>query len=466
LSYKAFDKKWNTTYEGQFFGAGDARGAAKRRGMVAGIPGNGLLAKVGTPSIQLSGAISDDEVVHVFDLGLATRGDDTAASHDAFGQPCASGVLIELEDPGQGRISPPIETGDFASSSPESPNSQIAFQTHSIPENGRHSGASFFVEPKIAGSIQLRVTWWVQDRDDRQHGENVVSVLDDRGRGDSSFPMRQPILAMHTFGPETIEVRVEDDDLAGPKVMEHDDSGDAEPGNYLFKIRLDDPSGILDDSEYPRIYLRWDSDQIDETHHDGFANADWDGSWYAATEKIDAERLDHTLYWRVLAYDDDVDRQGDRSATWSPVFEGGTISRPSPLSSPNSVQASDGAYSGQVQINWDGVPGADFYEVYLAMAEGGPWTRVGNASHTSFVDTAAKADTIYYYAIKACNSGGCSLLSEHDRGYSRGVLPPCVINLLGMGAVGLALLASISRWARKNGRPVASLRPSRDRIRS
>jgi hypothetical protein len=466
LSYKAFDKKWNTTYEGQFFGARDPQGAALRRGMVAGIPGNGLLAKVDTHSIQLSGAISDDEVAHVFDLGLGTRGDETAAAHDAFGLPCASGVLIELEDPGRGRISPPIEKGDFASSSPETPNSQIILQTHSIPENGRHSGASFYVEPRIAGSIQLRVTWWVQDRDDRRHGDNVISVLDDRGRADSSFPMRQPILAMHTHGPETIEVWVEDDDPAGPKFMDHDDSGDAEPGNYLFKIRLDDPSGIFDDSEYPRIYLRWDSDQIDETHHDGYSNADWDGSWYVANEMIDGERLDHTLYWRALAYDDDADREGDRTAAWSPVFEGGIISRPSPLSSPNSVQASDGAYSGKVQINWDGVPGADSYEVFLAHAEEGPWTRIGNPSNTSFLDTAAQADTIYYYAVKACNSRGCSLLSEHDRGYSRGVLPPCVINLLGMGAVGLALLASISSWLRKNGRAPASLRPGQGKIRS
>jgi len=129
------------------------------------------------------------------------------------------------------------------------------------------------------------------------------------------------------------------------------------------------------------------------------------------------------------------------------------------------VRASDGEYSGQVQVTWDGVAGADYYEIYQADSAGGPWIHLGSPRNTGYRDTTAKAGTVYYYAVKACNSEGCSLLGSHDTGHPQGVLPPCLVNLLGMGAVGLALLASISRWARKNSMPLASIVPIRNRIR-
>lgn len=60
-------------------------------------------------------------------------------------------------------------------------------------------------------------------------------------------------------------VNLYDDDTSGPTITDHWDSGDAPPGTYYFKVKLSDPSGILDDTQYPRIYYRWDNNQIDDS---------------------------------------------------------------------------------------------------------------------------------------------------------------------------------------------------------
>jgi hypothetical protein len=456
LSYSGFDKKWNTTYEGQFFGAYDGRVTSKRRGMVAGIPGDSHFAKVDNTNIQFPGTVRDDEMARIFDLSLGALHDDTAASHDSFGQQYASGILVELADPGQGNIVQPVDTGGFASSSPALPSDRLYLQTHSIPENGNHAGASFHVEPTVLGSIQLRTTWWVYDRDDRWHYDALISVLDDRSGADTSFQMKQPILARDTTGPITNLFQVQDDDTSGPSVTDHTDSGDAEPGTYFFKIRLSDPSDVLDDSEYPRIYLRWNNDEIDAVQHDGYLNADWDGSWYVATKAIGTDRLGQTLYWRTLAYDNDDDRGDDRSAGWSSAYKGGVITQAAPPPPAANVQASDGAHTDKVQVTWDSVSGADYYEVYQATSADGAWVQLGSPSSTRYDDTAAVVGTVYYYSVKACNEAGCSDLSEPDTGYRRGPLPPCMVNLAGMSLVGFAALASISRWARRHEVPVVS----------
>jgi hypothetical protein len=548
VSYRDFDKKWNTTYEGQFFGTLDGRVTRKRRGMVAGIPGDNQFAKVDNTSIQFSSTIRDDEMARVFDLGLGALDDDTAASADSFGQQYESGVLVELADSGQGSIVQPVDTGGFSSSIPALPSDHLYLQTHSIPENGSRAGASFHVDPKVLGSIPLRTTWWVYDKDDRWHYDALISVLDDRRGENSSFQMKQPTLARDATEPVTSLFQVQDDDTSGPSVTDHTDSGDAQPGTYFFKIRLSDPSGVLDDSEYPRIYLRWNNDEIDAVQYDGYLNADWDGSWFVATKTIGRDRLGQTLYWRTLAYDNDDDREDDRSAGWSPAYQGGVITQPAPPPPAANVQASDGVHTDKVQVTWDSVSGADYYEVYQAASADGAWAQLGSSSSTHYDDTAAVVGTVYYYSVKACNGAGCSDLSEadsghrqgtapppaanvqasdgaysdkvrvtwdgvsgadyyevyratsadgawvqlnspsssryddttavvgtvyyysvkacnqagcsdfsaYDTGYRRGPLPPCMVNLAGMSLVWFAVLASISRWARKHEVPVAS----------
>jgi hypothetical protein len=114
---------------------------------------------------------------------------------------------------------------------------------------------------------------------------------------------------------------ITDDDITGPSFTEYWDSGNALPGTYYFKVRLSDPSGIKDDSTYPRIYYRWDNSYIDDSHYDGYLDADWNGSWYTASLYVSEDREGHTIYWKVLAADDD----NTPAYSWSPVQTGGTI---------------------------------------------------------------------------------------------------------------------------------------------
>lgn len=112
-----------------------------------------------------------------------------------------------------------------------------------------------------------------------------------------------------------------DDDTTGPIFTEYWDSGDQPAGPYHFKIRLTDPRGVLDDNTYPRIYYRWNNDLIDDSHYDGFINADWDGSWYTATINIDVSHIGDTIYWRGYAADED----NSPASSWGTTQTGGGI---------------------------------------------------------------------------------------------------------------------------------------------
>ncbi|MGY4706234.1 fibronectin type III domain-containing protein [Candidatus Bipolaricaulota sp. J31] len=89
---------------------------------------------------------------------------------------------------------------------------------------------------------------------------------------------------------------------------------------------------------------------------------------------------------------------------------------------PTNVSATESG--GQVTISWDpasspaGYPILR-YEIYRATAEGGPYTKIGetpDGTTTQFTDTppapGAGEQITYYYKVKACNSCGCSPLSQ------------------------------------------------------
>ena len=417
VSYALFDRKWNVAWEGEFFGQANAPAVASRRGMVAGIPGDNRFAQVGSTGIQVSGPIDDGDMEHVFNITLGVLQDGTAALYDSFGQAYHSGVSVTMRDPGQGTVSEPVNLGDFSAYSPALPSSTISLAAHSIPENGQHGGASFHVDPKALGDIRLETMWWVHDQDDRWHDQETVSVLDDRGGSNTAFDMPKPTLARDSHGPVVSSFQVEDDDVSGPEVIDHADSGDVAPGTYAFKIGLSDPSGILDNVEYPRVYLRWDSDVIDATQHDGYLDAGWDGSWYAGTIDIGPDRLGHTVYWRTLAYDADDDRQNDGTAAWSPVYEGGTITNDAPPAPPNNIQASDGTYTDKIRVSWNSSTHVESYKVYRSTAPTGPREEMGHLSGASYDDPSVPAGSPYYYWVKACSASRCSDFGDYDQGY-------------------------------------------------
>lgn len=76
---------------------------------------------------------------------------------------------------------------------------------------------------------------------------------------------------------------------------------------------------------------------------------------------------------------------------------------------PANVQALAG--NGTVQLTWNTVSGATGYTIKRADVSGGPYTVIGNATGTSYMDSGRVNGTTYYYVITATNSVGESLPS-------------------------------------------------------
>jgi len=156
-----------------------------------------------------------------------------------------------------------------------------------------------------------RITWWVEATDD-----------DADRPGDRA-----------SFSSPPFTVRLTDDDTAGPTVQSARDTfttvtaGSRKIRRYTLRVRLDDPSGVLDDRTHPTVYYRYGgrftTPAVDSSRSDGFAHLSRSGSWYRATV-ADTVRSNggvfRTLYWRVRSTDDDSDRSRDRASAWSRVF--------------------------------------------------------------------------------------------------------------------------------------------------
>jgi hypothetical protein len=87
---------------------------------------------------------------------------------------------------------------------------------------------------------------------------------------------------------------------------------------------------------------------------------------------------------------------------------------------PTNVQASDGTYGNRVQISWDPVSAATYYEVYRNTDPwvSGPSNLIASPTGTSYSDTSAVDLTNYYYWVVACSSSICSGLSDFDTGFA------------------------------------------------
>lgn len=113
-----------------------------------------------------------------------------------------------------------------------------------------------------------------------------------------------------------------DDDTEGPVLSNFADSEDQEPGPYGFYVDAVDPEGVLDDNEFPKVYYRYNSSTIDESNNDGWVNLDHTSeNGYYGEEEIGTDHIGDTIYWRVLAWDED----NSPASSWSGVQEGGQI---------------------------------------------------------------------------------------------------------------------------------------------
>jgi len=107
--------------------------------------------------------------------------------------------------------------------------------------------------------------------------------------------------------------------------------------------------------------------------------------------------------------------------TTGPITEACTISASftltEPPAPPTGVSASDGAYTDRVQVTWNTVTGATYYEAYTF--NDGPAYLLGQSASASFNDTSATPGSPRAYLVKACNNAGCSAFSDSDSGYVR-----------------------------------------------
>ena len=60
----------------------------------------------------------------------------------------------------------------------------------------------------------------------------------------------------------------------------------------------------------------------------------------------------------------------------------------------------------ELQLIWNGVPGADYYEVYHT--SGGEWRLEAQVSSTNYRDYYPNVWHPDSYAVRACNAAGCS----------------------------------------------------------
>jgi fibronectin type 3 domain-containing protein len=91
---------------------------------------------------------------------------------------------------------------------------------------------------------------------------------------------------------------------------------------------------------------------------------------------------------------------------------------------PTGVSASDGDYPDHILVSWNAARGAQRYEVFRAESEDGEYAKIGESTTTTFSDTEAQGNRLYWYRVRACNAFGCSALSEADSGYYLAPAPP------------------------------------------
>jgi fibronectin type 3 domain-containing protein len=108
----------------------------------------------------------------------------------------------------------------------------------------------------------------------------------------------------------------------------------------------------------------------------------------------------------------------------SSLWTGASSAGATPPTTPNDLNASDGAYSNMVKVTWSPAPGAIYYTLYRAETYDSTYAAPVGASMTNYYDDrSAVMGVLYYYWVKAANNCGQSSLSTFNSGW-RGLIPP------------------------------------------
>ena len=150
---------------------------------------------------------------------------------------------------------------------------------------------------------------------------------------------------------------------------------------------------------------------------DGFGtslgNAGLSGDYWSSVPLSDS--ADHA--WRL-----DIYSSGHN--TYSTYRYVGQSVRPVQVSvsAPTNVSATDGTSTANVTITWSAVAGATSYEIWRGTSNDSALaTKIGTSTSTSYSDTSAIPETIYYYWVKAVASVGVSAFSSSDSGYIKSI---------------------------------------------
>ena len=80
-----------------------------------------------------------------------------------------------------------------------------------------------------------------------------------------------------------------------------------------------------------------------------------------------------------------------------------------------------GLGQGHVELSWNTVTGAVYYQVKRSTTSGGGYqTTATNLTDTRYMDNGVDADTTYYYVVTAVNSAGESSNSNQIRSKAMG----------------------------------------------
>lgn len=92
------------------------------------------------------------------------------------------------------------------------------------------------------------------------------------------------------------------------------------------------------------------------------------------------------------------------------------------LAAPPGVSASDGSYTDKVRLTFGSVSGAFQYKIYRKTGMTNP-SLLDTIGSTTYDDTSATPEVIYFYFVIACNNQGCGLSSATDSGWRELVTP-------------------------------------------
>ncbi|MDQ0890284.1 pectate lyase/pectin methylesterase-like acyl-CoA thioesterase [Paenibacillus sp. V4I9] len=164
------------------------------------------------------------------------------------------------------------------------------------------------------------------------------------------------------------------------------------------------PSGLNTVSGDAQVSLTWGS-VSEATYYNVKRSEISGGSYYQLnTSNItDTNFTDttaansHTYYYVVTAANADGESTVSNEAVGKPLA-------PAALSFPTNLSSLSG--NNQVDLTWDSLTDAAYYNIYRSQTNSGPYTKVNNANviGTRFTDTTAVNGNTYYYVVTAANT--------------------------------------------------------------